>query len=223
MKKSIIVELTALLDVIFIMLFWVMMNFKQDTENIRQESQQKISQAEIQAEEVREELIQAQQDAENARNELLKARESEKSAVDELKRIKSEMESVKTQADKEVAEAWATARTIDRNAVENLLALENYEQGLLVIINLNYTGEIHISCNGTEINSATAGETKEQISEIIQNSLYALGISTENTVLCAFSYDGSTALYRDVKKVKGAIEDVKYIYSNLYCTYINQK
>jgi len=224
MKKGIIVELTALLDVIFIMLFWVMMNFKQSTESIKQESQEKVIQAESEVQLIEDKLVQAEQDAENAREELLKAQESEKNALAELDEIRSEMDKVKTEADKEVAEAWATARNIDQSAVENLLALQNYEQGLLLVIDLNYsqTGEIHISCNGSELNSLYTSESQEQISEAIQYSLYNIGVSPENTVLCAFSYHGGTALYRDVKKVKQAIQDVKSIYSSFYCTYINQ-
>ena len=41
--KGIIIELTALLDVILIMLFWVMMNMKDETEAVQNEAEAKVS------------------------------------------------------------------------------------------------------------------------------------------------------------------------------------
>lgn len=44
-NKGIVIELTALLDVILIMLFWLMMNMKEETESVRAQAEEDISAA----------------------------------------------------------------------------------------------------------------------------------------------------------------------------------
>ena len=49
----------------------------------------------------------------------------------------------------------------------------------------------------------------------------ASGLDENDVILCAFVYDGSRALYRDVKTITAAADIVGREYNNFYCTYIN--
>ena len=61
-SKGIVIELTALLDVIMIMLFWVMLNVQDNSEQTKAEAQQQVAEAQQELENVRSET-----DAEIAR------------------------------------------------------------------------------------------------------------------------------------------------------------
>lgn len=65
-SKGIVIELTALLDVIMIMLFWVMMNVKDSNEQVRADAENKVAMVQQQLDESRQEVdtIRAQADAE---------------------------------------------------------------------------------------------------------------------------------------------------------------
>lgn len=55
-QKGIIIELTSLLDVILIMLFFVMMQSSQQSENYREKADEEIAQAQAQTEQMKQEL-----------------------------------------------------------------------------------------------------------------------------------------------------------------------
>ena len=63
-SKGIVIELTALLDVIMIMLFWVMMNVQDNSDTAKAEAEQRAVTAEMQLEDAQAELdsLQAQLD-----------------------------------------------------------------------------------------------------------------------------------------------------------------
>ncbi|HRR76659.1 MAG: hypothetical protein IJK31_07710 [Ruminococcus sp.] len=63
-SKGIVIELTALLDVIMIMLFWVMMNVQDNSDTAKAEAEQRAVTAELQLEDAQTELesLQAQLD-----------------------------------------------------------------------------------------------------------------------------------------------------------------
>ncbi len=189
-SKGIVIELTALLDVIFIMLFWMIVNVQDSGEAVKADAESRIEAAEAQT-----------------------AKEQQ---------AREELESLVEQKDKEIAEAWAFAESIDSTAAADHQALEGYEQGMLMTLNLKYedSGELYILNNGSELGRSGIGSQEEIYSGII-SSLNAAGLDTEDVVLCAMVYDGSKALYKDVKTVTAAVDDVSGIYKNFYCTYIN--
>lgn len=202
-NKGIIIELTSLLDVILIMLFWLMMNLQEQNRNISTEAENRMAQAE-----------QIVSDAEKTAGD----------ALAELEEIKAEMEKLRESTDAEITEAWKKAASINDTAAANLQALENFEQGNFIMIDLCYgdSGEIIISGNNDII-----GETDilsyENISQNIISSFESYGFEKDNTIICAVTYNGSQALYKDVKAVRMAVEEVKKIYPDFYCTYLNNK
>ena len=60
-NKGIVIELTALLDVILIMMFWLMMNIQNSNDNIRTDAEQRVSQAEQEVADANEKLSQAEE------------------------------------------------------------------------------------------------------------------------------------------------------------------
>lgn len=62
-NKGIVIELTALLDVIMIMLFWVMMNVSENSENVKAEAETKIAAVQQELKETRSELNSVRSDA----------------------------------------------------------------------------------------------------------------------------------------------------------------
>ncbi|MCM1314878.1 MAG: hypothetical protein NC040_08485 [Muribaculaceae bacterium] len=200
-NKGIIIELTSLLDVILIMLFWLMMNLQEQNRNISAEAETRIEQA---AETVAE--------AEKITAESLA----------ELEKIKSEMEELRESTNDEITEAWKKAASINDTAAANLLALENFEQGAFIIIDLCYSdsGNVIISDSNSII-----GETDilsyTNISQELIYSLESYGFNNDNTIICAVTYNGSQALYKDVKAIRMAVDEVKKSYPDFYCTYLN--
>ena len=65
-NKGIVIELTALLDVIFIMLFWMMINVQEGSTKVREDADSRIAQAEAEVVQVREE---AEEKLENMRKQ----------------------------------------------------------------------------------------------------------------------------------------------------------
>lgn len=202
-SKGIVIELTALLDVILIMLFWLMMTAQQNSETIKQEAESRIMSAEQRVEN-------AEDIAENA--------------VEEAEKLREEMEEMRLETEKEIAEAWKKSASINENATANQLALDNFERGMIITINLRYgdSGMVDISDYGGKLGQVDV-ITEENIAESLISSLEKTSATPDGVVLCAMIYDGSQALYRDVKALRTAVGEVKDIYPNLYCTYINLK
>ena len=69
-NKGIAIELTALLDVILIMLFWVMMNMGRENERVKNKAAEQAAAYEQRTGELTEELEAARSDYENVRSEL---------------------------------------------------------------------------------------------------------------------------------------------------------
>lgn len=190
-NKGIVIELTALLDVILIMLFWVMMNIQDSNEAVRTDAENRVAAAEQQLEEQK--------------------LESEK-----------ELEELREQADAEIAEAHELAENINAIAYANQEALDGYEKGLLVTLNLRYndTGELYILNNSQQIGVVQL-TSKQDIADSIVESLRSSGSQDEDVILCAMIFDGNTALYTDVRTVTSAVDLVRATHKNFYCTYIN--
>ncbi|MBR1863588.1 MAG: hypothetical protein IJ806_05835 [Ruminococcus sp.] len=204
-SRGIVIELTALLDVIFIMLFWVIINVQESSETVKAEAQQRVEQAESQAQE-----------------EIGQAREETEETREELEKLRAEMQEELERLEKERAEAQALADNADADAVANERALMGYEQGRLLTLNLRYEdgGRLYIS-GGGDSTSQVGLESPKDIYATVISELKAAGLSTGDVVMCAMVYDGDKALYRDVKTVRDAVGQVSETYSNLYCAYIN--
>ena len=187
-NKGIAIELTALLDVILIMLFWVMMSMRNETEEIR-------SQAEEQQQEYEQRFIEMNGELDEAHEEYSKLEE-------EYSRLLSE-----------------SSETIQ---AANQKALDEFAQGRLLTLNLKYdaVGKLFIMSQNEEL-GRTMLDSSEKIGESIKAVFESEGITGEDVILCAFVYDGSRALYSDVKRISEAVEDVSSTYRNFYCTYIN--
>lgn len=186
-NKGIIIELTALLDVILIMLFWVMMNVREETTAVRQEADTKIAEYQQQSEE----------------------------AAEELEEIRADYEA-------QLAEAKAAAEKKDPAVSAYQNALEKYSDGILITMNLNYdaVGKLYIFDKNGEL-GRTMIDSEEAITDSILDALGRTGMDDEEIILCVFTYDGERALYRDIKRVTYAINEVSNTYRHFYCTYIN--
>ena len=184
-NKGIAIELTALLDVILIMLFWVMMSMEHEKEVVHTEAEETIAQYEADCEQ-------------------------------RVSDISAELDAVKAQYE----------RFLDENAedaaVANQKALDEFAQGRMITLNLTYdaVGKLFILDETGELGHTLLGTEQEiagEISKVIESS----GLDENDVILCAFVYDGSRALYRDVKTITAAADIVGREYNNFYCTYIN--
>ncbi|MBQ9898678.1 MAG: hypothetical protein IJM44_04385 [Ruminococcus sp.] len=190
-SKGIVIELTALLDVILIMLFWVMLNIQDSSEAVKADAESRVAAAEQQLEEQK--------------------LESER-ALEELRQSTAA----------EIERANTIAANINAQAYANQQALDGFEKGVLVTLNLRYdnAGELYILNNSEQIGVAQI-TSKQDIADKIVESLRSSGSQNDDVILCAMIFDGNTALYTDVRTVSSAVETVRDTYKNFYCTYIN--
>lgn len=186
-NKGIVIELTALLDVILIMLFWVMMNVREETATVREEADTKIAEYQLKSEEAQEEL-----------------------------------EEVRIRYEAELAEAKAAAEQKDPAVSAYQSALDKYSDGILITLNLNYdaVGKLFIFDKNGEL-GRTLIDSEETITDNLLDAIDKTGMDKDEIILCVFTYDGERALYRDIKRVTYAINEVSNTYRHFYCTYIN--
>ena len=215
--KGVIIELTALLDVIFIMLFWVMMN-------LQQQNEQNISdlkgQYDSQIEEINNQHEQEISDIENNYN--------------------SQIDKINTQHEKEFSEMKSdyeqqieNLETIAENSSswQYYQALENYSGDMVLTLNLQYdtmgrTGRLSLNdkiseISHTTLNSHERTQDNEDAKKVERFLVSNLDLDSGEIILCAFVYNGSHATSNDVDNVKQAINNIRGNYSNFYCTYIN--
>ncbi len=184
-NKGIAIELTALLDVILIMLFWVMMSMERETERIKTDAEETVA------------AKQAEFD--------MKAEE-----------LTAELNSVKEQYERFLDE------NADNVAVANQKALDEFAEGRMITLSLSYdaVGKLFILDENGEL-AHTMLYSEDDIEDCIKNVLKDSGLSRDDVILCALVYDGNRALYKDVRMVTAAADDVGKEYSKFYCTYIN--
>ena len=132
-------------------------------------------------------------------------------------------------AEKQIAEAAiANAQALEEADTKiaeldrYLQTVEGFENGEMLTVSVTYT-------DGTDVLSFSRSD--ELISSVVmdkhtdakaQLTLVLGNVSTEdNIILCAFIYDGSTVLYRDVKAVKTAFEEIRDDFDNVYFTLVN--
>ena len=192
--KGIIIELTALLDVILIMLFWVMMNMKDETEAVQNEAEAKVS----------------------------KVQQKYSQLVEDYELLEMDKDEMSSEYEEEVNFLQDKLDNLDTDAAVNQRALDRYTEGLPVMLNLKYdsVGKLFVYDDESEIGK-TLLISKDKVAECIMDSLEAADMSEDDVILCALVYDGERALYRDVKMVRDAIDEVGVEYRHFYCTYIN--
>ena len=190
-SKGIVIELTALLDVILIMLFWMMMSLSQNNEDVVTKAQQQVADAQSQAE-IDKQNAQAQID----------------SILDDTSRQLAEAQQKAENTDSLAAQNQQALDGYEQGMLVTL-SLKYEQQGDV----------LYISQNDEEVFSQSVSDT--DMAQSIISSLQKLGLNEEDTVLCALVYDGDTVLYKDVNAVNAAVSQVHENYSNFYCTYIN--
>ena len=190
-NKGIVIELTALLDVIFIMLFWVMINVQENGAKVKEDADSRIAEAQAQ-------VVQAQEEAAEQVESIREQADSEiQRAHEQLERIDSN--------------AAANQQALDDFGDGLMLTISlRYEPG----------GKLTVFNGDDELGTADIISESEVYTEIVA-SLGKAGIERDDVVLCASVYDGSRALYRDVNEVSAAVSRVGKSYKNFYCTFIN--
>lgn len=211
--KGVIIELTALLDVIFIMLFWVMMNLQQQKENQAQNYESQIQEQKISHE---QEISEIQNNYESQIDEINSQHENEISEIEE--NYQKELDELNEIA--ENSNSWAYYQ-----------ALENYSEDAVITLNLQYdsmgrTGKLSLNDKDSEISHTTLDShnrtsDNSDVKKIEKFINANLDLNSDDIVLCAFVYNGSHATSNDVDNVKKAINNVRRNYSNFYCTYVN--
>ncbi|MBR1739993.1 MAG: hypothetical protein IJ737_06855 [Ruminococcus sp.] len=190
-NKGIVVELTSLLDVILIMMFWLLMNLQESKTNLKEEADSRIAEAQSAAQE--------------------------------------EIDAANADADARIAEAMAELETTNRMAVERKNALEEYEEGGLLQVSLEYdsVGQVIILNQEEELGMAVLeeGSTRDDNSREIAAKMIAIleeqGIQEDDVVICAFIYNGRSSYYADVHSAYDALEEVSRTYKYFYWTKIN--
>lgn len=191
-SKGIVIELTALLDVILIMLFWVMMNTKSSGEDIKEQAESRIAAAESKLETERESW------------------EQEKEQI--LADASSQIDEAWKKAESIDSRAAENQQALDGYAEGLLVTLNLRYDG--------NSGTLYISDSGSEHGTIAVTDENTMAEEII-SQFENMGLEHGSVVLCAMVYDGDTALYRDVKTVTSAVDTVGETYENFYCTFIN--
>lgn len=193
-SKGIVIELTALLDVILIMLFWVMMNTQNSSENIKEQAESQIEAAETQLETERENW------------------EKEKEQI--LTDASSQIEQAWKKAESIDSNGAKNQQALDGYAQGLLVTLNlRYDGG-------GNSGVLYISDSGNEQIPVSVTDENTMAEEIL-SAFDDMGLERDSVVLCAMVYDGDAALYRDVKTVTSAVDIVGEAYENFYCTFIN--
>ena len=193
--KGVIIELTALLDVIFIMLFWVMMNLKEQNEN----NIQQLESSHV-------------QEIENIENQY-------ESEIDSLNsRHEKEISDISAEYEHQISELQEIAE--NNNSWEYHQALENFSDGKIIKLEYDSAGKLYISSDGRELDS-TVVNSSETIKKCISDVLHENNFGNDDIILCAFIYDGSRSTYRSRENIIEAVENIKKDYNNFYCTTIN--
>ena len=145
--KGIIIELTALLDVILIMLFWVMMNMKDETEAVQNEAEAKVS-------EVQQKYSQL---------------------VEDYELLEMDKDEMSSEYEEEVNFLQDKLDNLDTDAAVNQRALDRYTEGLPVMLNLKYdsVGKLFVYDDESEIGK-TLLISKDKVAECIMDSLEAV-------------------------------------------------
>ena len=190
-NKGLVIELTSLLDVILIMLFWVMMVSSDKADKAEQKAKEKVVAANAAA------AVQIDEANSRADEEIQKAQEAAQKQVDELREEYSRYEEF--------------ASTVE--------GFQNGEMLSISITYVDSQELLSFTHKGEQI-SSVALTTYSNIEYEIRRVLDTLP-NKDGIILAAFIYDGNTALYRDVAAVRKALESLRKDYTGIYFAYIN--
>ena len=190
-NKGMIIELTSLLDVILIMLFWVMMVSSDKADKAEQKAEEKVKAADVRAEQM-----------------IKDARDEADSKIDEAKKEVADKLAL-YQADNDRMKEF----------VQTVEGFENGEMLSISITYSDSKGTLSFARMGEQISSVVLNEHADVEYEI-KRVLDQLP-DKDGIILACFVYDGSTALHRDVESVKRALEGLRREYKNIYFAYVN--
>ncbi len=201
-NKGVIIELTALLDVILIMLFWVMINLKDQNENVKNEAETRI--AEVQAE-----------------NDELK---DENSRLNEkYAQLEEKYSQLKDTVEKSGSEAVENQTALNDFGNGTVLTLFFEYDESLSDKEAKETALI-IRCGSRELEKvdfSAAEITQEELAENIVSAIQKAGYGSDDTILCTFIYNGFKVRYDSRELVRDAIEQAEKSYRNIYCADID--
>ncbi len=190
-NKGIIIELTALLDVILIMLFWVMLNMDRETEKIKTDAAEKAAEYNRSVSAMSEEL---------------------ETAKEQYNDAKARCEDIQAEFDRYIEENPADMDEAVSKALEMLTT------GEAVTINL-VNGEYLIYYDSDVLGRADPVATSSDISGSIVAALNKAGIGRDDVISCAFVY-GRNSRINDIERMRAAEEKISSLYDNFYCSYI---
>lgn len=183
-SKGIVIELTALLDVILIMLFWVMMNVRDESRSESESAAQRASQAEYRLSKVQEEL-----DVQTARLERYEhlLRNIDKEAADNQQalmdfetgtlvtldlRYDDEGRLIVYNSEKKLGEAGFTSESDITNCITDALEYAGIKKDDVVLCTLIYDGSTSLYRDVRTVDSAV-----DKVKSVYSN-LYCAYINT---------------------------------------------
>lgn len=190
-NKGIVIELTALLDVIMIMLFWLVMNMSESTDKAEKKAQAEIESASSQIE-----------------VEKKKAQEEIDSILDDTSRQIAEAQ--------EKAENINSSAAANQEALDGY---EQGLLVTLMMKSESDGDKLYIKRGDDEVSSFSIEST--DCEQALTDALKSLELEEDDVVLCALVYDGNSVLDKNFNKLNSAIEKIHLDYKKLYCTYIN--
>lgn len=211
-RKKISLDFTSLLDIMMIILFFFIINFKSSVDS-------------------------AQADAAKVQADAIKEKESYELKLEQLKEDKQKFEEEKEEWQKQADSELDKIREVDKNAAANAEALLNFQKGAVFKINLE---EIETETkwkikiyNGddpnpiSEISSDIFGNINSfDIKNELNNILDENRFKKDDVIICVFMYsenDKGTSRITDrgnlIEKIKSVSEDK---YKNFYCADIKK-
>ena len=190
-NKGIIIELTALLDVILIMLFWVMLNMDRETEKIKTDAAEKAAEYEQSAAVMAEQLDEAREQYDEMQERYLDVQSRFEQYIEE---------------------------NSDASAAAAIKAVEELAQGNAFTISLT-NGEYLICRDSDILARAPIGETSSDISGSVIAALNKAGYEKDDVITCVFVY-GKASRINDISRMRAAEEKISKLYDNFYCSYI---
>ena len=187
-NKGIVIELTALLDVILIMLFWVMLNMERETEKIKTDAAEKAAEYEHSAAVMSEEL----DDTREMYSEIL-----------------SQYENIQAEYQKYVEENTDLSGEIAKKALDDI------SKGKAVTITPSGDNYV-IFYDNQELSRIDSYDKSADISGAIMAALDKAGFEKDDVIIFAFVYNNKKILRNDRALYEKAAEKVKKLYDNFY-------
>lgn len=198
--REIILDFTSLLDVIMIILFWFILNYHNQTAQIRQQAEQTI--------------MEAQQLASDAQQQMTDAEALSEQSAQQAE----EAESLYTEAMQKLDAMDGTAQG------SNIQAILDFDQNETVIINLVMKDDgwrLNV-CKGEERIGQVSDEQPQKVGMELNSIFQEAGYGLTDTMLCVFLYDSSEAGTKEAyETIMEAFRQIKIGNSHFYVTEID--